>query len=61
MNDTADDCGQCGELILGLEFSDEALEAAALTATGALVSFPGAPTVSVLVSCCGIDPNSAPG
>jgi hypothetical protein len=42
--------------ILSFEVSDAALEAAANTAIphGAL-SFPNAPTVSILVICCSID------
>jgi hypothetical protein len=42
--------------ILGFEVSDAALEAAANTAIpGAALSFPNAPTVSILVICCSID------
>jgi hypothetical protein len=58
MNDTGNDDGQCSDLIFGFDISDEALEAAASAPTGALVSFPGAPTVSVFVSCCSNDANS---
>jgi hypothetical protein len=42
---------QDGDVDLILEFSDDALEAAA-NATPAAISFIGAPTVSVLVACC---------
>ena len=42
--------------ILGFEVSDAALEAAANTAIpGGALSFPNAPTVSILVHCCSID------
>jgi hypothetical protein len=47
---------QSDETIFSLEVSDDALEAAAnSTPTGALgaMSFPNAPTVSILVICCG--------
>jgi hypothetical protein len=41
------------EDILAFSFSDGALEAAAGTATIAAVTMLGAPTVSILVACCG--------
>ena len=42
--------------ILGFEVSDAALEAAANTAIpGGALSFPNAPTVSILIICCSID------
>jgi hypothetical protein len=42
--------------ILCAEISDAALEAAALAATpGGALSFPNAPTVSILVVCCSFD------
>jgi hypothetical protein len=42
--------------ILGFEVSDAALEAAAHTAIpGGALSFPNAPTVSILIICCSID------
>jgi len=42
--------------IFGFEVSDAALEAAASTAIpGGALSFPNAPTVSILVICCSID------
>ena len=43
------------EDVLVFELSDEALEAAARTIPGTAVSLPGAPTINVLVSCCGND------
>jgi hypothetical protein len=45
------------EDILTIEVSDEALESAAHAATGAAMSLPAAPTVSILVVCCGNDSN----
>jgi hypothetical protein len=41
--------------ILHFEVSDEALEAAATPRSGAAMSLPSAPTVSILVMCCGSD------
>jgi hypothetical protein len=42
--------------ILSFEVSDAALEAAANTAvSGGALSFPNAPTVSILIICCSID------
>jgi len=42
--------------ILGFEVSDAALEAAGVTAIpGGALSFPNAPTVSILIICCSID------
>ena len=42
--------------IFGWDVSDAALEAAASTATpGGALSFPNAPTVSILVICCSFD------
>jgi hypothetical protein len=41
--------------IFTCEACDEALEAAANTASRPALSFPAAPTVSVLVVCCGND------
>ena len=44
------------EDILRCEVSDAALEAAASAATpGGAMSFPNAPTVSILVVCCSFD------
>ena len=53
MNDITNDIEQCDEGILLVEVSDEALEAAgSQTRAVAVMSFPNAPTVSVLVMCC---------
>jgi hypothetical protein len=42
--------------ILHLDFADAALERAAMAATpGGAMSFPNAPTVSILVVCCSFD------
>ena len=49
----ADHCGQDGDAVLVLEVSDEALEAAADTERCPAFSLPNAPTVSILVACCG--------
>jgi hypothetical protein len=46
---------QSDEQILTYEVSDAALEAAADTLPGAAMSMPNAPTVSILVVCCGND------
>ncbi|HSZ67453.1 MAG TPA: hypothetical protein VK825_14700 [Xanthobacteraceae bacterium] len=43
------------EQILTYEISDTALEAAASTLPGAAMSMPNAPTVSILIACCGND------
>ena len=55
MNDKTKGFEQNDEAILSLEVSDEVLEAAASNtppAAGAAMSFPNAPTVSILVMCC---------
>ena len=41
------------EQVLTFEISDAALEAAADALPGAAMSFPNAPTVSILFACCG--------
>lgn len=48
-------CNESDETLLAIEVSDEALEAAATpTSDGvAAISFPNAPTVSILIMCCG--------
>ncbi|MGE5164410.1 MAG: hypothetical protein ACM3IH_10355 [Sphingobacteriales bacterium] len=48
-------CDESDEAVLACEVSDEALEAAASqTRDGAAaMSFPNAPTVSILIMCCG--------
>jgi hypothetical protein len=44
---------QSDEAVFPLDVSDEALEAAGTPpAAGAVMSFPNAPTVSILVICC---------
>jgi len=53
MNETSDDCGKSDADILAFDVSDAALEAAASALPGAAMSFPTAPTVSVLFACCG--------
>ena len=46
----------CDADILSFDLPDTALEAAANTAIpGAALSFPNAPTVSILIICCSID------
>ena len=53
MNDSVNAIEQSEEGVLLLEVSDEALEAAASqTGAVAVMSFPNAPTVSILVMCC---------
>jgi hypothetical protein len=55
MNDNINILEQSDEDILTFEPSDETLEAAAATTpvAAAAMSFPNAPTVSILVICCG--------
>jgi hypothetical protein len=53
MNET--DCEASDEQILNCEISDAALEAAANALPGAAMSMPNAPTVSIIVVCCGND------
>lgn len=57
MNDNAKGLEQGDDEILTLEFSDEALEAAAGDTRSAppALSFPSAPTVSILIMCCNND------
>jgi len=48
--------GQAGEDdIFRYDVSDAALEAAAVATPGGAMSFPNAPTVSILVICCSFD------
>jgi len=54
MNDKTTGLDQADGDILLFDVSDEVLEAAASTASGAAMTF-GTPTVSVLVACCGND------
>ncbi|MGA2895602.1 MAG: hypothetical protein ABSE22_22305 [Xanthobacteraceae bacterium] len=60
MSENAETLDQSDQAILSFEVSDEALEAAASTLRGGAMSFPNAPTVNVLVVCCGNDVTSAP-
>lgn len=56
MNHNAKDDPQLSDAdILTCEISDAALEAAASAMPGAAMSFPNAPTISVLVVCCSND------
>jgi hypothetical protein len=61
MNDSATDFAQSGgqtgeDDILRCDVSDAALEAAASVAVpGGALSFPNAPTVSILIMCCSFD------
>jgi len=61
MNDSATVFGRSGgqtaaDDILHCEVSDAALEAAAMACVpGGAMSFPNAPTVSILVVCCSFD------
>ena len=43
------------ERIFDCEVSDAALEAAAHSLPSAAMSFPNAPTVSIILACCGND------
>jgi hypothetical protein len=48
--------GHAGDDILHVDVSDTALEAAAMAGLpGGAMSFPNAPTVSILVVCCSFD------
>jgi hypothetical protein len=60
MSENAETLDHSDQAILTFEVSDEALEAAASTLRGGAMSFPNAPTVNVLVACCGNDVTSAP-
>ena len=55
MNGNAKVLEPTDEDIFAFEFSDEALEAAASATPvpAAAMSFPSAPTVSILIMCCG--------
>jgi len=53
MNETSEYFERSDEDILAFDVSDAALEAAASALPGAAMSFPTAPTVSVLFACCG--------
>jgi hypothetical protein len=53
MNGNTEVLEKADEDILAFSVSDEALEAAACMAAVAAASMLGAPTVSILVACCG--------
>jgi hypothetical protein len=55
MNDITNNFAQSDEDILSFDVSDEALEAAASAIPGAAMSFPNAPTVSIVIVCCSTD------
>jgi hypothetical protein len=60
MNDTIASFEESDEAALNFDVSDAALEAAANPGMAAAFSFPNAPTVSILVYCCGDQVNAAP-
>jgi hypothetical protein len=55
MNDNAEPLERDDEDVLAFDVSDEALESAASATPvpAAALSFPSAPTVSILIMCCG--------
>ena len=55
MDGTAGGLDQDSQDLLIFEVSDAALEVAAGNPLGAAMSFPNAPTVSILVVCCSND------
>jgi hypothetical protein len=55
MNSVPNDFEQSDEDVFAFTVSDDALEAAASPTVGAAMSFPNAPTVSILFACCGND------
>jgi hypothetical protein len=55
MSDRGSGLEQTGQDPMIIEVSDAALEAAASNPMGAAISFPNAPTVSLLVVCCSND------
>jgi len=55
MDDDARTARQSDDAILNFDISDAAMEIAAQAAPGAAMSFPNAPTVSLLVVCCSQD------
>jgi hypothetical protein len=59
MNDEARNLEQADGDIFAFEVSDAALEAAASAPRGAAMSLPNAPTVSIVVVCCGNDEPAA--
>jgi hypothetical protein len=55
MNGATKEFDQNDEDFFTISVSDDALEAAASPTAGAAMSFPNAPTVSILFACCGND------
>jgi hypothetical protein len=55
MNGITRDSDQNDEDVFTFTVSDDALEAAASPTAGAAMSFPNAPTVSIVFACCGND------
>jgi len=55
MTDNTKDLDRNDEDIFAFDLPDEVLEAAAVTMPNAAMSFPAAPTVSILFACCGND------
>jgi hypothetical protein len=53
MNGITRDSDQTDEDFFTVTVSDDALEAAASPTAGAAMSFPNAPTVSIVFACCG--------
>ena len=53
MNGATEEFDRNDEDFFTLTVSDDALEAAANPAAGAAMSFPNAPTVSIVFACCG--------
>jgi hypothetical protein len=53
MNDDAENLEQADYDVFVFDVSDAALEAAASAPRGAAMSLPNAPTVSIVVVCCG--------
>ncbi len=53
MNSATEEFDRNDEDFFTLNVSDDALEAAANPVAGAAMSFPNAPTVSIVFACCG--------
>jgi hypothetical protein len=53
MDGPVSDFDQNDEDVFSFTVSDDALEAAADPTAGAAMSFPNAPTVSIVFACCG--------
>ena len=58
MNNETENLEQADDDVFAFDVSDAALEAAASAPKGAAMSFPNAPTVSIVVVCCGNDDNA---